>query len=280
MDVLNPMKRCSHLFFLCLPLLLAGGCGGDRNDPPQDVVLYPSSINDSGRTGCATATELGVSCEGSVVAVQDGATGRDWAEQKGLLLKFGRGDRGFDFTRLAGDGMSLSVQDGAWSGVGSNTRGTFWECVLDNTTGLVWEVKHADPSHPRWVGSTYSWYSTDAAGNGGFAGTENGGSCNAGRCDTEGYVTYVNGLRLCGYDDWRMPQVSELLSIAHQGRETPAIDLYAFPNSRGEFQRYWTGDTAAEIPQIAWYVYFSDGSVSFTQKTNASHTRLVRSDND
>ena len=264
---------------LLLTGALLSGCGGNDDGNQPQPVAYPSGLNDSGRAGCASATQAQSAC-GNIHPGQDAQFGRDAAQRAGELLKLGGGDHGFDFSRLDGGGTPLLSQSGLWSATGTAAAGSFWECVRDNATGLTWEVKHSNPTHPRWVGSTYSWYNSDNRANGGIPGTMGTGACNGGRCDTTGYVDYLNELKLCGFNDWRLPQVGELLSIAHHGRENPAVDPFAFPNASDQFLRYWTADTVAEIPQIAWYVYFSDGSVSFTQKDNTSHLRLVRSDND
>ena len=45
-----------------------------------------------------------------------------------------------------------------------------WTMVRDNVTGLIWEVKVNDPNHLRHQGHSYTWYNTDPATNGGYAG--------------------------------------------------------------------------------------------------------------
>ena len=81
------------------------------------------------------------------------------------------------------------------------------ECVIDKITGLTWEGKTNDLSQRD--GSKQ--FSTDAPA----------------------YVAYVNSIALCGYSDWRLPRVRELISIAHLGLplSVAPIDATWFPNT-------------------------------------------------
>lgn len=264
----------------CIAVLVLPGCGGGSARPVADV--SPSMVlNDTGRATCSgsvTGSES-IACPAPDAPGQDAQFGRDFQAASGALMKFGGGDAGFDFSKLGSDGMPLLIQDGRWSVDGAESMGTQWACVKDNTTGLIWEVKHPEPSHPRYALSTYNWYSADSAQNAGISGTRDLGECNAGLCDSEGYVDYLNSIALCGYSDWRMPSVSEFYSIGHKGREDPAIDTSYFPNTLDAL-RYWTGVSVAETPQVAWYMYFSDASISFTHKDNTSFLRLVRAEQE
>ncbi len=234
-------------------------------------------LNDSGRTSCSSDTDPDTSCGLALFPGQDAEFGRDRAAVDGSLVKIGGGQAGFDFSKLGEDGMPLLIQDGEWEATGTEAQGSHWSCVKDNTTQLTWEIKHTNPAHARYGMHSYSWYNTDDSRNGGIAGVADAGECTHARCDTAGYVEYINSIELCGYSDWRMPSVSEFYSLGHQGRVDPAIDDHYFPNTLGGL-RYWTADSSAGIPQLGWYMYFSDGSISYTHKGNASHVRLVRTD--
>lgn len=265
---------------LCTTLFTLGGYGDGQSSREPEVDALPSTaLNDTGRTSCSgnSETTAKVACPVIGAPGQDAEFGRDFRAGAGELIKVGGGDAGFDFNKLGSDGMPLLIQDRGWSADGDEASGTQWPCVLDNTTGLTWEIKHTDITHARYGLSTYNWYSSDATTNGGVAGTPDLGECNAGRCDSEGYIAYINSVSLCGYSDWRLPTVSEFYSLGHKGREDPAIDEDYFPNTLGAL-RYWSADTSAEVPQNAWYMYFSDASISFTSKDNASFVRLVRAE--
>ena len=208
---------------------------------------------------------------------QDSYYGRDPAHAAGALFKVGGGDQGFDFTRLCGNGdeegtgtcpPGLTADD-----LGSGDAQ--WACTRDNVTGLTWELKTVDGGlqDRDWQ---YSWYNTDAASNGGNAGTQTPSSnptqCGSflTNCNTEEYVAAINALNdgagLCGFTDWRMPHVPEMTNVAHLGetRREPGIggdgtleqlDADYFPFIRGTsdiFHYYWSATPKARDPNLAW----------------------------
>ncbi|MCU7817955.1 MAG: DUF1566 domain-containing protein [gamma proteobacterium symbiont of Lucinoma myriamae] len=69
-----------------------------------------------------------------------------------------------------------------------------WSCVRDNRSGLIWEVKTGANRN-----ITYS---------------VNGSS---------GYVDELNSNHLCGYDDWRLPEVDEFNLIVDYSRGLPCL---------------------------------------------------------
>ena len=70
-------------------------------------------------------------------------------------------------------------------------------------------------------------------------------------------ITYCEGLDLGGYDDWRLPNVKELLSITDDKRYDPAIDpTFKYVNS----DSYFSSTTTAYFNNVAWTVHFLLGS--------------------
>ena len=108
-------------------------------------------------------------------------------------------------------------------------------------------VEDNDLNSARW---TYSWYDSSGVGDGGDAGTENGGSCfDNDNCDTEKYVAAVNAANYCGYSDWRLPTLDELYSIVDFTLPDIRQDRVFFPNLRlgvGSDGRIWSSTPGAE----------------------------------
>ena len=107
--------------------------------------------------------------------------------------------------------------------------------MQDNVTGLIWEMKETNPEHPRYFGHTYSWWMASEQLNGGFAYHTSPGQCTQVEpCETQAYVDWVNRQGLCGYSDWRLPSIRELVSIAVISSEIPAFDkiILLIPSSR------------------------------------------------
>ena len=252
-----------------------GGSGSGSGTTNINLIAFP--LNDTGITKCAdyaydtSGTEdnnldcpNGISTgtqpvEGDPIpGGQDGQHGRDALARSGTLgSKVGGGHAGFDFTKLTSAGIT--------------TEGSMWSCVHDNVTGLTWEVK--DLSGLRDKDNTYTWYNSSGIDDGGSAGTSSGGACSAsGRCDTEKYVADVNAINLCGFNDWRLPQAEELISIASFDRIDPAIDTNYFPNTVSA--SYWTA--SPYIISNAWYISFSSGNAGSTGKFISNRVRLVR----
>jgi hypothetical protein len=249
---------------------------GNSVDDSLTVTVKPLPIqplNDTGVILQATDSQI-LSAYQADYPGQDGQRGQDIIHANGLSEKAGRGDQGFDFTRL--DAIGDEVDDESSS----------WNCVRDNITGLIWESKtdvftttlHSN-SH------SYSWYQTVEEGS--VDGDENGAatSCSLTSCNTENFITEVNTQGLCNFRDWRLPTHNELLSILHLGQTSaPMIDTDYFPNTTDSLTPpvwYWTQDSSADgfnndQAQNAWAIDFSSGNDNFLNKSTAARVRLVR----
>ena len=229
------------------------------------------TMNDTGVLQQASLDQLGTQHLNDFPG-QDGQRGQDRIADNGLQEKAGRGQAGFDFTRLNQNGDEVDNVDLPWL------------CVRDNITGYVWEIK-TDLAGLHATENSYSWYQT--TNNGGFDGDPNGvdTQCTLAQCNTADFIEAVNDEGLCGFFDWRLPSHDELLSILHFGQQQgPMLDTDYFPSSGDPDQAplwYWTRQPNAdgvqdELAQAAWAIDFASGTDNFLNKRTAARIRLVR----
>ena len=99
--------------------------------------------------------------------------------------------------------------------------------------------------------------------------------CNSGKALTwKEAVSFCKKLNYADYDDWRLPDLEDLLSIADNTKYDLAIDVI-FINTNGDF--YWTSTTVTKKPTNAWTVLFTLGGLGVNKHKAASHyVRPVR----
>ncbi len=230
-------------------------------------------LNDTGITKWSNATVNNLTVTQALFPSQDADHGRDAQAAVGTLVKTGGGKAGFDFTKLDATGQPLANQAATYGA-------TPWDCVQDNVTGLMWEVKTTTPSSLRNKNNTYTWYNSNPSTNGGNAGTPAATPvCNTGgACDTEKYVAAVNAAGLCGFHDWRLPKVDELISIFDLSVPIPgvSVDTTYFPNAIGNY--YWSASVSLDIYGFisVWAVNFRLARDFQFQRLYSNYVRLVR----
>ena len=87
-------------------------------------------------------------------------------------------------------------------------------------------------------------------------------------------IDYCEALSLGGEDDWRLPNINELLSIDDLSKYSPAIKENVFINI--STSSYWSSSSHASSTNYAWAVYFDNGGTIYDAKDNSYLVRCVR----
>ena len=127
--------------------------------------------------------------------------------------------------------------------------------ITDNRTGLMWMRcsigQTYDPTTDRCENSllTYTWQQALA------------------ECEN---------LEFAGYNDWRLPNRNELMSIVDYSKVVPSVDTTYFPDIPSRHADYWSSTTDTYARHAAWRVNFNDGNIYSDNKRNNHYVRAVR----
>ncbi|WGZ93325.1 MAG: DUF1566 domain-containing protein [Candidatus Thiothrix putei] len=132
-----------------------------------------------------------------------------------------------------------------------------WACVKDNTTGLIWEMKTDDPKNPG--PRDKSWRYKHMHNSGGYAITTDlyGKTlCNGiFSCDPYSYIDMMNQqVGLCGKNNWRLPKMVELGSIAqiNADERPPHIERSIFKDLPDAKAAYCSENMITDVTQCGY----------------------------
>ena len=172
-----------------------------------------------------------------------------------------------------------------------------WACVLNNRSGLVWEVK-TDDGGARDKDNKYRWGGRGASdvALANYDGNDESRRKKS-RWDGKGkryddwnkLVDAANFEQLCGFADWRVPDLFELASLVRcrggsyqnlddgcsGSYQKPTIDTDYFPNAKSSW--YWSASPVAGYSSYAWRLVFYYGGDDYGYRDYNLHVRLVRS---
>ena len=132
---------------------------------------------------------------------------------------------------------------------GTYQKGIARTFVVGGSTGLLWQRCSAGLNNDTTCSGYESYYTWSEA------------------------TSYCSSLSLGG-KTWRLPTLNELKSLVDYGKSSsPSIDTAVFPNTQS--YDYWSSSTYAQDTNDAWYVYFGNGYVGYSNKTYNSYVRCV-----
>ena len=149
------------------------------------------------------------------------------------------------YTNIFGEDSDYDINTPSFTISGNGT-------VMDNNTGLMWEIKTSDDSiHDR--NNTYTWQ------------------------QSIGYPSQLNAESFANFNDWRLPTMFELTTIANFDAISPVIDTTYFFNTMLGY--YWSSTPSVNTSK-AWSKNFNgngrDNSDAMRNKTETLYVRAVR----
>ncbi|HPY15883.1 MAG TPA: DUF1566 domain-containing protein [bacterium] len=129
------------------------------------------------------------------------------------------------------------------------------EIVKDNNTQLQWQ---------RTLPTSYTGCT--------------GGNPVGTQCRWQEAINYCDGLNYGGYEDWRLPNIKEINSLAYFGMNGgPSIDSFFFPDTPLDY--FWSYSSYFNDSARAWYIsFFANSRLNIVEKTQGRFVRCMRGD--
>ncbi len=147
------------------------------------------------------------------------------------------------------------------------------ETITDNLTGLVWardgNLMASRGDH------TAGWDAQDGLQDGMVIWWLNA-TAPRGPYEALAYIQYLNSIQFGGFNDWRLPNVNELLTLIHYGVSSSAawLNTQGFVNVLED--SYWVSTTHTMWTNNSYRVYMVSGSCVMAVKTESHYIWPVR----
>ncbi|MBF0608747.1 MAG: DUF1566 domain-containing protein [Candidatus Magnetobacterium sp. LHC-1] len=126
------------------------------------------------------------------------------------------------------------------------------QTVTDNLTGLIWATDAATPTVNNCTGGGLQWQAA------------------------LDYVACINAANYLGYNNWRLPNRKELLSLIDRERHNPPLQT-GHPFANVQSYEYWSSTSHAYKESHAWAASMDGGYIYAFGKSYGYHVWPVRS---